>query len=135
MTFPTFTITIELVSLVLGLAIMCLYPYVNHALASFESRHALTSRKVGTFGVMAFLLAPIALQASILTGPICKVYSGIFDNTFVSALAFVVFAILLTKMMADEGNAEKSSLLRFMVIISALFNVPGLLALVGASPC
>jgi hypothetical protein len=135
MTFPSFTITIELVSLVLGLAIMCAYPHVNYVLAIFERRHSLTPRKVGTFGVMTLLLAPIALQASILTGPICKVYTGIFDNTFVSAIAFVIFAILLTKMMIDEGNSEKSSLLRFMVILAALFNLPGLLALVGASPC
>jgi hypothetical protein len=124
-------------SLAAGVVLIFTYKKVDATLGKFEKAIGLTEQKVkqASIAFMA-MTAPLFVNAqSILTAPMCKIYTQIFDNTFVSALAFIVFTILLVKMLSDEGNGEKSSLMRFAVILSALFNVPKILALLGASPC
>ncbi len=124
-------------SLATGVALLFTYKKVDATLGKFEKAIGITEQKVkkASIALMA-MTAPLFVNAqSILAKPICKMYNQIFDNTLVSALAFVIFSVLLIKMLSDEGNGEKSSLMRFAVILSALFNIPGILAIFGASPC
>ena len=124
-------------SLATGVVLLFTYKKVDATLGKFEKAIGITEQKVkqASIAFMA-MTAPVFVNAeSILAKPICKMYNQIFDNTLVSALAFVVFTVLLIKMLSDEGNGEKSSLMRFAVILSALFNIPAILSVFGASPC
>lgn len=124
-------------SLATGVVLLFTYKKVDATLGKFEKAIGITEQKVKQASITFMAMtAPVFVNAqSILAKPICKMYNQIFDNTLVSALAFVVFTVLLIKMLSDEGNGEKSSLMRFAVILSALFNIPAILSVFGASPC
>lgn len=124
-------------SLATGVVLLFTYKKVDATLGKFEKAIGITEQKVNQASIAFMAMtAPVFVNAqSILAKPICKMYNQIFDNTLVSALAFVVFTVLLIKMLSDEGNGEKSSLMRFAVILSALFNIPAILSVFGASPC
>jgi hypothetical protein len=108
---------------------------VNDKLVSFEHKYALTESKlrVAAIGIYATVIANKA--HSQVAGTICKVYNGVFSNELISAIAFVVLAILLCVMLLGDGQKEKSGLIKFMVVLAALFNIPTLLGYFGVRPC
>jgi hypothetical protein len=108
---------------------------VNDKLVRFEHQYALTESKlrVAAIGIYATVMANNA--HSQVAATICKVYNGVFSNELISAIAFVVLAILLSVMLLGDGQKEKSGLIKFMVVLAALFNIPTLLGYFGVSPC
>ena len=108
---------------------------VNDKLVSFEHQYALTENKlrVAAIGIYATVMANNAYSQ--VASTICKVYNGVFSNELISAIAFVVLAILLSVMLLGDGQKEKSGLIKFMVVLAALFNLPTLLGYFGVTPC
>lgn len=108
---------------------------INQALLQLESKYRITESKmrIATVGIGALIMTEAANAQ--LASTICKVYNGIFSNELISALAFVVLSILLLVMLLGDGQKEKSALIKFAVVLAALFNLPTLLGYVGASPC
>ncbi len=108
---------------------------VNDKLVRFEHQYALTESKlrIAAIGIYATVMANNAHSQVAQT--ICKVYNGVFSNELISAIAFVVLAILLSVMLLGDGQKEKSGLIKFMVVLAALFNIPTLLGYFGVSPC
>ena len=108
---------------------------VNDKLVRFEHQYALTESKlrVAAIGIYATVMANNA--NSQVASTICKVYNGVFSNELISAIAFVVLAILLSVMLLGDGQKEKSGLIKFMVVLAALFNLPTLLGYFGVTPC
>lgn len=108
---------------------------VNDKLVRFEHQYALTESKlrIAAIGIYATVMANNA--HSQVAATICKVYNGVFSNELISAIAFVVLAILLSVMLLGDGQKEKSGLIKFMVVLAALFNIPTLLGYFGVSPC
>ena len=108
---------------------------VNDGLVRFEHQYALSESKlrIVAIGIYATVMANNAYSQ--VASTICKVYTGVFSNELISAIAFVVLAILLSVMLLGDGQKEKSGLIKFMVVLAALFNIPTLLGYFGVTPC
>ena len=108
---------------------------IHDSLVQFEKNHGITEKRlrIASVGAISLMAAEVA-QAQIAQ-IICRVYNSIFTNEFISALAFVILAILLCVMFTGDGQREKSNLIKYSLLLAALFNIPTLLSYFGASPC
>jgi hypothetical protein len=108
---------------------------VNDKLVCFEHQYALTESKLRVVAIGIYATVMVNKVHAQVAGTICKVYNGVFSNELISAIAFVVLAILLCVMLLGDGQKEKSGLIKFMVVLAALFNIPTLLGYFGVKPC